>query len=318
MVEPEKPTPSVAKLTQGRSPAYPYIPLGKAMDRLQRVVDAGVGRNAYPPETFYQLWGIGAASSGSRQTMAALNHFGLVDYVGRGDDRKVKLSDLALKIALDRVPESTERALALQVAALTPPIHADLYQRYGHMLPADVVLLTYLTRDRGYNATAAKSLIDEYRDTLAFASLDKPQSEADSTEVLPDEEPPPPPARAQVGDLVQVEINGVFQLNEPKRLRAIQPLNGREWGFVEGSNTGIPMESIIVKEAASNTPPIMEDISEDAVIGRNEREWMRGPLSKEVSYRIVVSGDLGPREIGKLIKLLEAQKLVLSDDDDDA
>jgi hypothetical protein len=32
----------------------------------------------------------------------------------------------------------------------------------------------------------------------------------------------------------------------------------------------------------------------------------------------VVSGDLGPKEIGKLIKLLEAQKAVLSDDDEES
>jgi hypothetical protein len=33
---------------------------------------------------------------------------------------------------------------------------------------------------------------------------------------------------------------------------------------------------------------------------------------------LIVSGDLGPKEIGKLIKLLEAQKAVLADDDDEA
>jgi hypothetical protein len=43
-----------------------------------------------------------------------------------------------------------------------------------------------------------------------------------------------------------------------------------------------------------------------------EREWLRGSLSKEASYR----GDLGPKEIGKLIKLLKAQQAVRSDDDD--
>jgi len=30
---------------------------------------------------------------------------------------------------------------------------------------------------------------------------------------------------------------------------------------------------------------------------------------------LVVAGDLGPKEIGKLIKLLKAQQAVLSDDD---
>jgi len=32
---------------------------------------------------------------------------------------------------------------------------------------------------------------------------------------------------------------------------------------------------------------------------------------------LIVSGDIGPKEIGKLIKLLDAQREVLSDDDDE-
>ena len=47
----------------------------------------------------------------------------------------------------------------------------------------------------------------------------------------------------------------------------------------------------------------------------SEREWLRGSLSKEARYRLIVSGELGPKEIGKLIKLLQAQQAVLSDDD---
>jgi hypothetical protein len=39
-------------------------------------------------------------------------------------------------------------------------------------------------------------------------------------------------------------------------------------------------------------------------------------VSRETSYRLIVSGDLGPKEIGKLIKLLKVQRAVLSNDDD--
>ena len=52
------------------------------------------------------------------------------------------------------------------------------------------------------------------------------------------------------------------------------------------------------------------------LIDSDEREWLRGPLSRDSSYRLIVAGDMGPREIGKLIKLLEAQKAVLDDEDD--
>jgi hypothetical protein len=53
-----------------------------------------------------------------------------------------------------------------------------------------------------------------------------------------------------------------------------------------------------------------------SLIDSGEREWLRGPLSRDASYRLIVAGDMGPREIGKLIKLLEAQKAVLDDEDD--
>lgn len=37
-----------------------------------------------------------------------------------------------------------------------------------------------------------------------------------------------------------------------------------------------------------------------------ECEWLRGQLSRDTAYRLIVSGELEPKEIGKLIKLLEA------------
>ncbi len=71
--------PADAKIVQGRNPAYPFIPLSKALERIDTVRSAGAARGEYPPETFYKLWDIGAQSSTARQTMAALNHYGLVE-----------------------------------------------------------------------------------------------------------------------------------------------------------------------------------------------------------------------------------------------
>lgn len=47
-----------------------------------------------------------------------------------------------------------------------------------------------------------------------------------------------------------------------------------------------------------------------------EAEWMRNKLGKATDIRLLVKGEMGPREIGRLIKLLEAQKAVLEDEDD--
>ena len=43
---------------------------------------------------------------------------------------------------------------------------------------------------------------------------------------------------------------------------------------------------------------------------------MRNHLGGDVKVRLLVTGDMGPKQIGKLIKLLKAQQAVLSDDDE--
>ena len=61
-------------------------------------------------------------------------------------------------------------------------------------------------------------------------------------------------------------------------------------------------ENVLVLNKPAIVPPTLIE----------EREILRGPLSKDLSYRLIVNGNLGPKEIGNLIKILEAQKEVLS------
>lgn len=51
-----------------------------------------------------------------------------------------------------------------------------------------------------------------------------------------------------------------------------------------------------------------------------EREFLRGPLSREAAYRLLVSGDIGARELAKIIKILTLQKELLleSETEDDS
>lgn len=307
--------------TAGRGPAYPFIPLDKAVERAEQIRDANLIRTAAPPVAIYKLWGYGGDNGKSRQTMAALNHFGLLEYVGRGDQRQIKLSDLAHRIVLDRVPDSVERAAALREAALLPSIYGKLWVQYGSALPPDVVIETFLTRDCGYGLEAAENVLSGYKETFHYAGLGQPLSsppKAPQSEVGDELDQKP-----QVGDLVQVEIDGSLALERPSRLRAVREHEGREWGFVDGTETGFPLECVVTVEKAVSLehvaapPKLSESPSfEIAKPQGNEQEWLRGPLSKEVSYRLFVKGEIGPREIGKLIKLLEAQKAVLSEDED--
>ena len=46
-----------------------------------------------------------------------------------------------------------------------------------------------------------------------------------------------------------------------------------------------------------------------------EREWKKGQLAKDVSYRLIVTGNVGVKEIEQLIKHLELEKKMLADQD---
>lgn len=64
-----------------------------------------------------------------------------------------------------------------------------------------------------------------------------------------------------------------------------------------------------LRTTAAPTQPVA------AVAG--EEEWIRNPLGRGKSVRVLVTGAMGSKEIGKLIKLLEAQKAILDDDDEE-
>lgn len=49
----------------------------------------------------------------------------------------------------------------------------------------------------------------------------------------------------------------------------------------------------------------------------SERELTTGLLSKDASFRLVVTGPVGVKEIERLIKKLEIDKEILADQDDE-
>src|ERR1700730_14667865 len=106
------------RIISGRGPAYPSISLREAIKRATEIKDANATRTMLSPETLYRIWGFKGSSGTSRPILASLGYYGLLDYVGRGDDRKVKLSDLAVRIVLDTLPNSIQRSESLKQAAL--------------------------------------------------------------------------------------------------------------------------------------------------------------------------------------------------------
>lgn len=315
-----------ARIAAGRGPAYASIPLREAVRRITQIKDANAARTALSPETIYRIWEFKGASGASRPILASVGYYGLLEPMGRGDDRRLKLSELALRIVFDKLPNSPERRSALQEAALKPSIHARLMGEYGLPLPADVIIERYLVRDRHFNESSAMTVLKVYKDTLEYAGFgDDGSSDAEEYEDL--SEPPMLPelptsrAPARVGDFVQWTSAGVDQFKEPRRVIAIS--EDQNWLWVDGSKTGIRVSEveIITSSDSLNIPPpsplpnrsAAEALSE--INQSNENDWKI--LHDGDRIRLSASVDL--KGLKKLVKLLDGYKAILAagEGDDD-
>jgi hypothetical protein len=176
------------KGTKHRSPAYPFIALRKAVERAQQLYERNK-RHPAPMAVAAGLWGYKEKSSGGLQTVSALKQYGLLRDEGSGEDRQVRLTDLALSILLDDVPNSPERAAAIKQAATRPKLFAEMVGKWGVELPNDETIRTYLKRDKGFNDDAVSGVIKDFKDTIEYAKLtdsDKITSTDDDGTGVPD------------------------------------------------------------------------------------------------------------------------------------
>ena len=315
--------------TGGRSPGFPFINLGKAVERLTTMYDFAK-RSQVKLEPLYKHWELSPKSTNSKKTIAAMKYFGLIEDSGRGDDRLVSVSQRGLRILLEH--EGSERkAQEIKDAALSPAMYKYLWEKYADDMPHDDAIKSDLIFNTGFNESSVGGFLNDYKKTITYALLgssdrishenDQENDRNDAPKDIPD-----------VGDTIQWTSSGVDQLNPPKKVIALQD----DWIFVEGSNSGIPMSEVNIIEKAQTVsklepiiPPILTNPSiirppsnlglegESVAILDEEQVFLSSALSKNednpVSFRLLVKGDMGVNEIGKLIKLLEAQKMILED-----
>lgn len=264
-----------------RSPAYPGINLEAALKRAREFY-AKERRNAANVKVAVQNWGFKPTSGGGFIVVAALKSFGLITEEGSGDARTIRLSDLGLRILLDERPESPDRDAAIKKAALNPKIHAQLWSQHGADLPSDANLRHELIFNSKFNENSVDDFIREYKDTIGYAKLTNsdtlPAGAEDKSkqdeEEHQEEDNGSGDRKLAIGDYVQWESGGVFQFTKPQRIRSLAP-DGK-WAFVEGSNTGVPieqltrekpLEQITPKPApVSTTPPI--DIEQKSLLAQ--------------------------------------------------
>jgi hypothetical protein len=156
------------KARKERSPSFPFIPLGKAVDRARAFAEAH-RRSPARLATVADTWGYAQNSSGLQQTAAALKGYGLMEDVGKGQDRRVNLTDLGWRILHDERPGARETAI--REAALRPRLFAEYAGQWLPERPSDNHCISELHLDRGFTQGAAELFLRVFDETAAFANL---------------------------------------------------------------------------------------------------------------------------------------------------
>lgn len=305
-----------------QSPGYPNFPLPKAVDQVRKIF-AEDRRNPIDREVAAVHLGYSGLSGASDKALGSLGHYGLLEKAGKG---QVRVTQTAVDILH---PESSEgRRAALNRAAFSPSVFAEIRAHFSDGPPSEGALKSWLMREE-FLDRAINPVTKSYLETCSYLEQEKaiesggPSSDEDAKlDELEDEDDDGLAfGGAKVGDLIQWENNGQLQFQTPQRVRWIS--DDGQWLAVEGSDTGIPMQEVTVEASGAPTPAAMPPIppagtaySGAKQMEEGESEWIANKVGKSTKVRLLVSGgDMGPKEIGKLITLLQAQQAVLEDDD---
>ncbi|MEM6388705.1 MAG: hypothetical protein AAF825_02585 [Pseudomonadota bacterium] len=295
-----------------RSPAYPSMSLEDAVAAVKKI-EAQYRGSPIDREDGAKLLGYSGGTGPANKALAALAAYGLVERAGKG---MMRVTSRARSIIH---PDSeVDRGRELAQAALEPKLFKELRERFEDIdVPPMDGVVTYLNRE-GFNPTAVGPAAKAFISTMEFIQSLR-ESESHVSEAENDADLAPPDTMfggASVGDMIQWESQGVLRFETPRRVRAVS--EDGQWVAVEGSTTGVPMSQVIIEQRAAPTPPqfpIETSVPENEAAPKGFSEWFRAKVGadKIVTINFKGEGDIGPREIEKMIRVLEAQKLALED-----
>lgn len=147
-----------------KSPRAPSVPLPDAIERAFRVYDKE-RRHAVPVDIVAQDIGYKSANNGAAlSTLASLRYFGLLDRLPGG-----KLS-VTKEVEDYRFTPANDLKQQIQLKWLrSPPIFADLLDKFQDGLPSDAVLRFELIQ-RGFTPSAAESALDTFKRSVEFVN----------------------------------------------------------------------------------------------------------------------------------------------------
>lgn len=188
-VKPEAvPTP---KATRDRSPAYPFISLKVAVERLA-TLESYFGRHPVGALKAGLAWGMKPESSQAGQTLASLKSYGFVDYQGSGEARVAVLSDDGRNYL--RAQQESIKLDILKRSALKPKAIHEYWSKWGADRPPNPICLDELVLKGGFSETGAEVFLRVYDETIAFSGLERTDKDGDMTDVNDESPPTLPPA----------------------------------------------------------------------------------------------------------------------------
>jgi hypothetical protein len=196
--------PLPPKGSKDRSPSFPFIPLGAAIQRLEQF-EKKFGRHPAPAAKAGLAWDMKEKSSQADQTLAALKSFGLVKYDGMGTARHASLTEEGRNYL--RAQQDTIKKEILKVCALRPKIIRTFWASWGTDRPPNEVALDQLILQNSFSEGGAKNFLRVYDETVTYAGLassdkidleQEPESGedddgSDGPDVRVNRNPPPPP-----------------------------------------------------------------------------------------------------------------------------
>lgn len=302
-------------MARTKSPKYPNYPLSKAIRNARKIFDAD-RTSPLPREVIAKHLGYSGLSGTADGAIATVVQYGLLERTGKSE---MRLSQLAVDIIAPE--DEQQKQAAINRAAFLPPLFSEIWGHFDKRKPSDEALRIYLLR-REFNDRAIEPILRSFEETLAMVrQTDEVESSGsdndDAEETHQPEAEEPMNHSVAIGDYIMWASQGQLQFKEPRRVRWVS--GDRAYVAVDGSRSGIPINEItvekrIVDRAPSPIPPIEED-SAVSPNGHHFAEWFRAKVGpdKLVTINYKGDGEIGPREIEKMIAILEAQKAALED-----
>ncbi|HTO79045.1 MAG TPA: hypothetical protein VMJ31_04635, partial [Methylocystis sp.] len=232
-------------MARTQSPGYPSFSLAKAIPRIRLVFQAD-RRNPIDREVAAKHIGYSGTSGAADKALATLAHFNLLEKAGKGQTR---VTQLAVDILHPDTPANRKKALL--EAACAPSIFQDIRERFADGAPSESALKSWLMREN-FLDRAIGPVAEAYLETYRYLEQERALESGGPSSADPEE-------------------------------------SSSQHAVSEGDEQMTPQSEVRAASNSPQVPPLSLDLKQadqpQVSMVPGEREWLRGPLSKETSYR---------------------------------